>query len=520
MGHVKIGCYLYMLQNSKRIAKNTLLLYIRTFMIMAITLYTSRVVLNVLGVENYGIYNVVGGVVAMFSVISGSLSSAISRFITFELGCGNIERLKSVFSTSINIQIAISLVVFIVGESVGTWFLNYEMNIPSDRLVAANWVLHCSLLTFVINLISIPYNACIIAHEHMKAFAYVSILEAVLKLAVVYALLSSPFDKLSTYAVLLVIVAVVIRITYGIYCKRHFYECNYRYVYDKLIIREMTSFAGWSFFGNCAYIFNTQGVNILINLFFGVTVNAARGIATQLNAAVMQFVNNFTIAINPQITKSYASGDRKYMFMLVCRGAKYSYFLLFVFVVPFVLETEAILTMWLKVVPEYTPVFMRLAMFGSLATLLGNSMMTAASATGKIRKYQLWVTTVGCLVFPLTWMAFKLGYPAIITYVIYIAIYMLLIFVRLHILKGLLDFPVIPFIRQVICRLVFTSIVAFIIPCGIIYSMNSSILRLCIVFAVSFLSTCGSICLLGLEQDERAYFISKFKNIMLKFNKA
>ena len=304
--------------NNKRIAKNTLLLYVRTLFIMLVTLYTSRVVLNTLGVSDYGIYNVVGGVVAMFSVISVSLSSSISRFITYELGHGDFDKLKRIFSTSINIQVGISLVILVLAEVFGVWFLNTKMNIPAERMTAANWVLQCSLLSFIIGLISVPYNACIIAHERMSAFAYISILEVVLKLAVVYMLLVSPYDKLATYAVLLVVVALIVRLTYGQYCKRHFEESRYRFVHDKSLIKEMTGFAGWSFFGNGAYMLNTQGVDMLINIFFGVTFNAARGVATQVQNAVMQFVNNFTVAVNPQITKSYASGEREYMYKLVC----------------------------------------------------------------------------------------------------------------------------------------------------------------------------------------------------------
>ena len=303
--------------NNKRIAKNTLLLYVRTLFVMLVTLYTSRVVLNTLGVSDYGIYNVVGGVVAMFSVISVSLSSSISRFITYELGHGDFDKLKRIFSTSINIQVGISLVILVLAEVFGVWFLNTKMNIPAERMTAANWVLQCSLLSFIIGLISVPYNACIIAHERMSAFAYISILEVVLKLAVVYMLLVSPYDKLATYAVLLVVVALIVRLTYGQYCKRHFEESRYRFVHDKSLIKEMTGFAGWSFFGNGAYMLNTQGVDMLINIFFGVTFNAARGVATQVQNAVMQFVNNFTVAVNPQITKSYASGEREYMYKLV-----------------------------------------------------------------------------------------------------------------------------------------------------------------------------------------------------------
>lgn len=496
-------------ENSKRIAKNTLFLYFRTFLIMLISLYTSRVVLNVLGVEDYGIYNVVGGVVAMFTVISGSLSSAISRFITFELGKGNIGRLKRIFSTSINIQLGISLLILVLGEGIGVWFLNYEMNIPAERMVAANWVLHCSLLSFVINLISIPYNACIIAHERMKAFAYVSVLEAFLKLAIVYMLLVSPFDKLATYAVLLVVVALLIRLTYGIYCKRQFEECTYHFVHDKGIVKEMTGFAVWNFFGNTAYIFNTQGVNILINLYFGVVVNAARGIATQVEGAVMQFVGNFTTAVNPQITKSYAGGDMHYMFRLVCSGAKYGYFLLLLFVVPIAIEADMILSVWLKVVPDYAPLFLRLSMFGTLTFLLGNTMYTAAAATGRIRKYQLYVTIVGCLVFPLTWLAYKLGSPVYVTYFIYIGIYLALVFVRLYILKGLVGFPVMMFVREVMGRLVIVTPVAFVIPGLIAYYLESSWERLMLMCVVSIVSTSICIYAFGLERSERAFVIDK-----------
>lgn len=409
-------------ENNKRIAKNTLLLYVRTFVTMLISLYTSRVVLNTLGVSDYGIYNVVGGVVMMFSVISSSLSSSISRFITYELGHGNFVRLQRIFSTSVNIQIGISLIIFVLAESFGVWFLNAQMNIPSGRITAANWVLQCSLLSFIINIISVPYNACIIAHERMSAFAYISILEAVLKLAIVYTLVISPFDKLVTYSVLLVAVSLLIRLAYGQYCKRNFAESRYKFVYDKPLIKEITGFAGWTFFGNGAYMLNVQGVDMLINVFFGVTLNAARGVATQVQNAVMQFVNSFTVAMNPQITKSYAAGEMDYMYRLVCRGARFSFFLLFIFTVPIVCEADYILRLWLKIVPEHAPVFLRLTLFGALMTLLGNSMLAAVSATGKIRRYQLCVTIVGCWFFPLTWVAFLVGFPASATYVIYIII--------------------------------------------------------------------------------------------------
>ena len=489
--------------NNKRIAKNTLLLYVRTLFIMLVTLYTSRVVLNTLGITDYGIYNVVGGVVMMFSVISSSLSSSISRFITYELGHGDFERLKRIFSTSVNIQIGISLVILVLAELFGVWFLNTKMNIPAERLSAANWVLQCSLLSFIINLISVPYNACIIAHERMSAFAYISILEAVLKLAVVYMLLVSPYDKLATYAILLVVVALIIRMAYSLYCRRHFEESRYKFVYDKPLVKEMTGFAGWSFFGNGAYMLNVQGVDMLINIFFGVTLNAARGVATQVQNAVMQFVNNFTVAVNPQITKSYAAGEMEYMYKLVCRGARFAYFLLLLFVVPIVCEADYILRLWLKLVPEYAPTFLRLTLFGSLMMLLGNSMQTAISATGHIKKYQLWVTIVGCMVFPLTWIAYQWGFPPTTTYVIYIIIYFLLIFVRVYVAKGIIKFPVKLYLTDVMVRILIVSTVSFVPPSLIIFNMEESFLRLCITCAINLISTTLAISVFGLTKSER-----------------
>lgn len=503
-------------QNNKRIAKNTLLLYIRTIFVMLVTLYTSRVILNTLGVSDFGIYNVVGGVVAMFSVISGSLSSSISRFITYELGHGDINKLKRIFSTSVNIQIGISLVILILAEIFGVWFLNTKMNIPTDRLTAANWVLQCSLISFIINLISVPYNACIIAHERMSAFAYISILETVLKLAIVYMLLISPYDKLVTYAILLVIVSLIIRFIYGWYCNRNFSESRYKFVYEKPLIKEMTSFAGWSFFGNGAYMLNTQGVDMLINIFFGVTLNAAKGVATQVQNAVMQFVNNFTVAVSPQITKSYAAGDMEYMYKLVCRGARFSYFLLLIFIIPIVCEADYILHLWLKTVPEYAPVFLRLTLFGALMTLLGNTMYTAIMATGIIRRYQLWITIVGCFVFPFTWVAFESGLPPETTYYIYIVIYLLLVFVRLYIAKDLLKFPIKLYLTDVMLRITIVSIISFILPLLIIFNIEESFLRLCFSCIVSIVSSVLTISFLGLQKTERKTIYNKLTTITSK----
>lgn len=506
--------------NNKRIAKNTLLLYVRMLFTMAVSLFTSRVILNTLGVEDYGINNVVGGIVTMFSVLSGSLSSSISRFITFELGKGNIERLKTIFSTGINIQLGMSVLIIIIAEAVGIWFLNTKMNIPTDRMVAANWVFQCAILTFVLNLLSVPYNAAIIAHEKMSAFAYISVVEVSLKLIIVYMLMISPFDRLETYAVLLLLVGTVIRFIYGYYCKRHFEECTYHFVFDKPVLKEMTGFAGWNFLGNGAYMLNTQGVNILMNLYFGVAVNAARGIATQVDAALKQFVNNFTTAVNPQITKSYAQGDLDYMHKLVCRSAKFSAFLMMFFAVPIILETNTILTIWLKTVPDYAVIFLQWIIISSfMDTVLANSLVTSMFATGKIKRYQIIVTTVGCLVFPLSWIAFKLGFEPQVGYILYFIIYTILLFVRLYLLKDMVKLPVMMYIREVLYKLAPIIVVGFAIPGILILTMDAGWLRLILVCLLSVLVTAASEYFIGLSNKEKNFVAEKIKLVIGKIKK-
>lgn len=506
--------------NNKRIAKNTLLLYVRMLFTMAVSLFTSRVILNTLGVEDYGINNVVGGIVTMFSVLSGSLSSSISRFITFELGKGNIERLKTIFSTGVNIQLGMSVLIIIIAEAVGIWFLNAKMNIPADRMVAANWVFQCAILTFVLNLLSVPYNAAIIAHEKMSAFAYISVVEVTLKLIIVYMLTISPFDRLKTYAVLLLWVGAVIRFIYGYYCKRHFEECTYHFVFDKPVLKEMTGFAGWNFLGNGAYMLNTQGVNILMNLYFGVAVNAARGIATQVDAALKQFVNNFTTAVNPQITKSYAQGDLDYMHKLVCRSAKFSAFLMMFFAVPIILETNTILTIWLKTVPDYAVIFLQWIIISSfMDTVLASSLVTSMFATGKIKRYQIIVTTVGCLVFPLSWIAFKLGFEPQVGYILYFFIYTILLFVRLYLLKDMVKLPVMMYIREVLYKLAPVIVVGFAIPGILILTMDASWLRLILVCLLSVLVTAASEYFIGLSNKEKDFVAEKIKLVIGKIKK-
>lgn len=491
------------LNNNKRIAKNTLLLYFRQLLLMFIGLFTSRVVLNSLGVENYGVYNVVGGIVAMFTLLTGSLSAAISRFINVGLGKGDIGRLNVIFSTAVNVQIGMAILVGLLCEIGGVWFLNTHLNIPIARMEAANWVLQLSIITFCINLISVPYNAAIIAHEKMNVFAYISILEGVFKLIVAYTLYVSPYDKLKTYAVLLTVIAIILRFIYGFYCGKTFKECHYHYVFDKQILKDISGFAGWNFFGSGAYLFNTQGVNIVTNLFFGVAANAARGVATQAEGIVKTFVTNFTTAINPQIMKSYAEGNLHYTFSLVCRGAKFSYCLMLIFAVPFMFETETIMTLWLKTYPPEAPLFLRLSMIGTMFDLLGNSTANAAWATGKIKRYYLYVATIGCLVFPISWICFEIGCPAYTSYIVFAVIYLLLVFVKLWILNGLIGFPQMMFIKEVVFRIGIVTLSSFILPVIVYNIMNDSMFWHLLLTVICGISACYSIYLFGLSTKER-----------------
>lgn len=489
--------------NNKRIAKNTLMLYLRLFITMAVGLFTSRVVLNTLGISDYGINNVVAGFVSMFSLLTGSLSAAIGRFINVSLGKGDIKRLKTVFSSSVTIMLVMSAVILVLAEPISIWFLNNKMNIPEGRMYAANWVLQFSLLSFVVNLISVPYNATIIAHEKMNVYAYMSIFDVTMKLIIVYMLYISPFDKLITYSFLFLCVGILDRIIYGIYCGRHFEEAHYHFVFDKSLLKDMGEFAGWNLFGSGAYLFNTQGVNIVTNIFFGVTANAARGVANQVEGIVKQFVTNFTTAINPQIMKSYAKGDIDYLYSLVCRGAKFSYLLMLLFVVPFMFETETIMRLWLKNYPPEAPIFLRLSMIGTLFDMLGNSTANAAWATGRIKKYYMYVATIGCLVFPLSWALFALGCPAYTSYIVFMVIYFILIFIKVNIIRGLINFKPMMFYKDVLGRVLPTTIVSFIIPGIIYFSMQPSLLRTGVVILVSGISTVICILYIGMTKHER-----------------
>ena len=437
------------------------MLYFRMLFLMVVSLYTSRVVLNALGVEDFGIYNVVGGVVAMFSMLSGSLSAAITRFITYELGTGNRENLKKIFSSAVTIQIGLAIVIILLAEAAGIWFLNVKMNIPETRMTAANWVFQFSILTFAINLISVPYNASIIAHERMSAFAYISILEALGKLAIAYLITVSPMDRLIFYALLMCVVALLIRLVYGGYCKKHFEECTYHFLWDKDLLKHMFGFAGWNFIGASAGVLRTQGINILLNIYFDPVVNAARGIAVQVNNAVSSFSTNFLMDVNPQIIKSYSKQDNERAYMLAMCGARFSFLLLSVISLPIICETEYILKLWLKMVPNYSVTFVRLALILAIVEVISLPLVTLQQATGKIRNYQIVVGTLHMINFPVSFIFLHFGFNPEIVYLIAIILAFISLYARLYMLKQVVDISIIKFNKEVVFRSVIVALLMF-----------------------------------------------------------
>lgn len=481
---------------------------------MIVGLYTGRVMLQALGVDDYGINNVVGGIVAMSSLVTSTMSQAISRYITYTLGQGDKKRLHIMFSTSINAQLIMSLIAVVILEIFGLWFLSSEASIPDGRLEAAHWVFHCSLLTLVIGLVSTPYNALLVAHERLGIYAYTSIAEVTLKLAVVFLIISFDGDRLILLAILNVLVGLVMRIFYGWYCGKHFEEAHYNVKhFDKGLIKELTVFSGWNILNNGAWVFATQGVNMLVNVFFGVAYNAARGIAQQVNSAVQSFVGNFTMAFSPQITKTYAAGDKEYAIRLGNRGTKFSWLMMYVFIVPVCCEAETLLKIWLGQVPEWSVLFLRFAMFESLAVSSGQNLFRLIQADGHVRKYSIHAAVTAGMIFPLSWLSYYLGAPVWTAYVIFIIDFMFLNVVRFLDLKKLMPFSIRQFIREVIFPCGLVSITSFILPLAVCYYMESGLTRFFINVPLAVLWTLGCCIVLGLTSNERHLFNEKIKVI-------
>lgn len=441
------------------------MLYVRMFILMGISLFASRVNLQLLGITDFGIYNAVGGIVGMFGIISGSMSVAISRYLTYELGTHNEQRLNKIFSTSINIQIMMSIIIILIAETVGLWFLNTQMNIPSDRMYAANWVFQCSILSFAVGLISVPYNALIISHERMSAFAYISILEAFLRLIICYCLYISPIDRLIMWSILLLGLQIFLRVIYGEYCIRNFGEAKYHFIFDKPLLKNMSKFIGWASFGNGAVVLKDQGTNILINIFCGPAVNAARGIAMQVNGVVCQLVTNVMMAVNPQITKSYSSGETSSMHSLIIRSGKLSFLLLCLVFFPLWPNINIVLSTWLVEVPEYAAPFVMLILAYSMLDCFASPLVTGVLAEGNIKTYEINITILYTLNVVSSYFFLKFGYSPVWVFILNIIFKAFVIYALLLQSRRRYGFPITQFLRASIipCSKVFIICTLFVL---------------------------------------------------------
>ena len=419
--------------SSRRIARNTVYLYVRMLVMLVIGLVTYRIIIRSLGVTDYGVYGAVGGVVTMFMLVMNTVSSAIQRYITVGLGKGDENALRTTVGTSLAIMGAFCLVLVILTETLGLWYLHEKMIIPAERMGAAEIVLQSSMLVLVVNLLSIPYTAVINAHEHMDAYAYISILEAVLKLAVAAGVWLSPSDKLVVYAWLLLAVALLARGAYAVYAMRHFGECRGPLQVSGSLVKEMGAFAGWNFMGSGTYMLNTQGVNQLMNIFFGVTMNAARGVADKVEQVVRQFATNIALALNPALTKAYVSGNKDYAFQLVYKGSKFYFWILWTLFLPFMTDAGPILQLWLGEVPPEAAHFTSLTLLAFLVDFTPGTLNVLEQAHGHIRRYYLCTSLTAVMAFVITYVAYRLGAPAWVGYVSFIGVYLVKAVVMLYI---------------------------------------------------------------------------------------
>lgn len=488
------------------------MLYIRMFVMMAVSLFTSRVVLQVLGETDYGIYNIIGGVVVLFSFLNGALLQATQRFLNFELGKNNTEGLSRIFCMSMNAYILLSLIFFVLSETVGLWFVNTQLNIPADRMAAANWVYQFSIATFIINLIRVPYNASIIAYERMTFFAYLSLLEVVLKLIVVYLLYVVTWDKLSFFALFYTLTPLLINYIYKVYCNRHFPITYYHWMWDGKSFRQLFSFSGWSLFGSIANILASQGLNILVNIFYGVTVNAAIGIANQISAKVSQFMTNFQMAFTPQIVKKYAAREEESLYRLIFSSSKFSYYVMFIISLPLILEMDVLLNLWLVEVPEFTKEFSQLILIFLLIDAMQAPLWLYVQATGEIRNYQILMGGVIFLNFPLAIIALKASMPVFSIWIIRVLVNLFSSIVRCFYIRKKFSFPLLEYGIEVIGPICLTTILIIPLPYMISLINMSTWISITSVISTSIIVSLTIIFLFGINANEKELI----RNLIIK----
>lgn len=506
-------------RNPKKIVKNTTFLYIRMLILMVISLYTSRLVLKELGITDYGIYNVIGGLITIFSFINGSMAQASQRFITFEVGTGNLDSLKKIFSTCVYIHFFLAGVIVFLGETIGLWYVYNVAVIPADRFTAALWIYQCSIVVSCATIITVPYNALIIAHERMSAFAYLTILEASLKLGIAFLLVIMSFDRLIGYGILMGLLSVIMRFIYGIYSRRVFPEAHLSWQFDKTYVRKIGSFVGWSLWGSVAAAGYSQGLNLLINFFFSPAINAARGIAVTVQSVVRNFSNNFQVAVNPQITKSYASNDIEYMHSLIYRASLFSFFLFFLVALPVFLEIDTLLSLWLVETPEYTNIFIRILLAISSIELLASPLNVSAQATGDIKKYEITISIILLLIVPIAYFVLRLNpVPENVFWVFLFQVCIAQV-ARILLMKNKIGLSLHKYIRCVIFRIISVCTISSIIPLYLHYRIEGEILRLILVSVGCASFTPVLIFFLGLDKKERESIVSALKHRFGKCSK-
>lgn len=476
---------------------------------MLVSLYTVRVVLATLGAEDYGIYNVVAGVVTMFGFLSGAMATASQRYFSFDLGKKDEEHLKTTFSVTLQIYVCLALVVVFLAETLGLWFVNHKLVIPENRMAAANVIYQSAIVSFLFTLITTPYMADIIAHENMNIYAYVSISEAVLKLVIVFALRIIPYDKMIVYGFLLCAVSVINTSLYRVYCHKHYAECKFYFVKDNVLFKEMISYSGWNLFGSIASMVRTQGMTILINLFFGPVVSAARAVASQVNAAVLSFAQNFSTALRPQIIKSYAAGEKNAMLRMLMYGTKIVFFLMLIICVPLFFEVPYLMNLWLKDVPEHTAMFVRLVVIDVLIDSISYPVMSVVQATGKIKLYQAVVG--GLLIFnlPVSYIFLKLGFPAETVFVVAIALSVAALFLRIIITQKMISFNLLAPFTKLLLLFVLLAALASVLPAVIISWFGSSFWKFVLFVLISVVWSGLVLFCVGLNRNEKKMMLEK-----------
>jgi len=498
--------------NNKRIAKNTLFLYIRMLLLLGISLYTSRLVLRILGFEDYGIYNIVGSVIVLFGFINSALTGATRRFLNFSLGKNNNDETKNTFSACFSIHVLIAVLIFILGETIGLWLLNTYLNIPEERLYAANWVYQFSIVSTCIGIIGVPFESTIVAYERMSIYAYISIMEGILKLLIVFLLIDSPFDKLIYYASLILLIGLLINGIKWFYCIKTFSICQVKLRFESKTFREILSFSGWSLFGQIAYIGSTTGLNMIINIFFGVILNAAMGIAQQVNTAIYNFVSNFQVAFNPQLIQSYSSGDMAAHRKLISRSSRLSYYLLFIIALPILANTDFILQIWLTDVPNKTAIFTQLIIIFSLIDAIGAPLWMSMQAIGRIKVYQIIISSINILNLPLAYLSLKYQSSAEFIFYIKIALGIVMYIFRIYYILPKILYSITDYFKDVLFPSLSVSIISGL-GVYIISLYTIGVYKFFFTTIVSIL-LCGlSIYFLGINKEER----NKISNILMKW---